>query len=523
VDEPALHDGEHQAAFEQSQREFKARGARREKQQGLGRPIIAAKLNSGHQMAAVGNRVHFSTAWRTFHDFLSDHLFTLLGKEWVAAEMAKPLENRHRILQWFDQATETARRTGTKNGEIYSAPMTGAIRAFVNLAYNIYLIAHHAERDSDAIVSRYITRLRSTRPDDFAGVLFETYAAAALLKAGFKLEFEDERDGSASHVEFVAVYPKTGKRFSVEVKARERASDATGVGEVDDVKRLRVASKLNKALGKEAAHTRVVMIEINVPDVVTSHEGWPAAAMEQIRYNEKSDFPSGEKKPGAYVFVTNHAFHNNLTAPDAGMQVLAAGFHIPDFGPAALHANYKGVLKARARHEEMFALVKSIGTHYEIPSTFDGEMPELAFQGLTDLPRLQFGRWYRIPMPDHGEVAARLYDAVVNEAKKEVFGCYQLATGEYINAVCPISDAELAAYRRYPETFFGEVREPSRHAKTLVDLCDFFYETYKNTTRENLLEWMTGSPDIEMLQTLSREDLAIIFCERLASSAIQRR
>ena len=100
---------------------------------------------------------------------------------------------------------------------------------------------------------------------------------------------------------------------------------------------------------------------------------------------------------------------------------------------------------------------------------------------------------------------------------------YQLATGEYINAVCPISDAELAAYRRYPETFFGEVREPSRHAKTLVDLCDFFYETYKNTTRENLLEWMTGSPDIEMLQTLSREDLAIIFCERLASSAIQRR
>src|ERR1700741_2011440 len=46
-----------------------------------------------------------------------------------------------------------------------------------------------------------------------------------------------------------------------------------------------------------------------------------------------------------------------------------------------------------------------------------------------------------------------------------------------------ISDAELAAYRAYPETFFGEIRRPTRHAKTLVDLCDFFYETYKNTPR----------------------------------------
>jgi hypothetical protein len=139
-----------------------------------------------------------------------------------------------------------------------------------------------------------------------------------------------------------------------------------------------------------AAHTRVVMIEINVPEVVTSYDGWPAAAMAQIRHNEQSDFPSGEKKPGAYVFVTNHAFHNNLTVPDAGMQVLAAGFHIPGFGQDAPHRSYKGVLEARARHVEMFALLHSMQTHYEIPSTFDGEMPELAFQGSNGLPRLQF-------------------------------------------------------------------------------------------------------------------------------------
>jgi hypothetical protein len=499
-------------------KEVNALKARREKQQGLGRPIIAAKVNDGHQMVAVGKRVYFSRNWSTFHDFLRDHLFGLLGKEWCEAELAKVPGTRHRILQWFDQATDAARRTGTKIGQIYSAPMTGATRAFVNLAYNIYLIAHHTEKEGDAIIGRYITRLKSTRSDAFAGALYETYAAAAFLKAGFALEFENEDDGSVSHVEFVALYPKTGKRFSVEVKSRDRTS---GGSDIDDVKRLRVGNKLNKALGKEAAHSRVVVIEINVPEVVTSYEGWPAAAMEQIRYSERTDFPSGERKPSAYVFVTNHPFHSNLSIADTGMQLLATGFHIPDFGPDVRHASYKGVLEARALHEEIFALMKSMHLHYEIPSTFDGEMPEFAFHGSGNLPRLQFGRWYLVPTQNGGEIPGRLTDAVVNEFKKEVSGVYRLATGENVIATCPMTDAELTAYRNYPEIFFGEVREPPRHAKTLVEFCDLFYETYRNTPRD-ILEWMANAPDIEYLRRLPQQDLAIIICERWAYGAVQR-
>ena len=519
MNEQPLGVTERRAAMDLCLKQANALNARREKQQGLGRPIIAPKLRD-HQMVAVGNRIHFSTKWRTFHDFLRDHLVGLLGKEWGEAELAKPAEERHRILRWFDQATEDTRRNGTKIGEVYTAPMSGAARAFVNLAYNIYLIAHHAEKDGDAIVKGYIERLKSTRPDDFAGALFETYAAAAFLKAGFTLAFENERDGSISHVEFVALYPKTGKRFSVEVKARERGPVGPCTADITDVKRLRVANKLNKALGKEAAHTRVIMIEINVPDVVTSYDGWPTAAMEQIRHSERSDFPSGEKKPSAYVFVTNHAFHNNLAATDVGLQVLAAGFKISDFGPDAVHTSYKGVLESRERHSEMFALVKSMRTHYEIPSTFDGEMPQLAFQDFK-LPRLQFGRTYLVPTEDGREIPGRLNDAVVDEAKKQVIGCYELATGVSILASCPLSDAELAAYRAYPETFFGQIRKPTLRAETLVDLCDFFYDSYKNTPRDKLLKWLSGTPDIEKLRTLPQEDLAIIVSERWAHSAYQ--
>lgn len=501
--------------FEERLREIKALDARRKQQQGLGRPIIAVKYHD-HQLVAVGNRLHYSKVWKTFHDFLRDHFLGLLGSEWLEAEQAKLPESRHRILRWFDEASEALRRLGTKTGDVYSAPMTGATRAFVNLAYNIYLIAHHTGKGGDAIVEGYIDRLKSARTDTFVGALFETYAAAAFLKAGFELEFENERDCTVSHVEFAALYPKTGKRFSVEVKARERS---TAGEEVDDIKRLRVGNKLNKALGKKAAHPRVVMIEVNVPEVVRSYQGWPSAAIEQIRYSEKSDFPDGTQKPSAYVFVTNHPFHSNLAVQDAGMQVLATGFHIPDFGPDARHSSYKGVLESRAKHKEMLALMKSMQTHYEIPSTFDGEMPELAFQESQDLARLQFGRCYMVPLTDGRQVPGRLYDAIVHEDTKEVLGCYELATGENVMATCPISDAELSAYRRYPETFFGEIRKPGGKANTLVELCDFFYETYKNMPREKLLEWLSTAPDIERLRTLPQEDLAIIVCERWAYAA----
>jgi hypothetical protein len=444
---------------------------------------------------------------------LRDFLFGLLGKEWVEAEQVKRASERHTVLRWFYQAAECSQRSATKYGEVYSAPMTGAARSFMNLAYNIYLISHHTEGND--IVNGYIGRLKGTGLGIFAGALFETYAAAAFLKAGFKIEFENEKDGSTSHVEFVAVYPKTGKKFSVEVKTRERLPE-NREETVDDVKRLRVANKLNKALGKKAAHARVVMIEVNVPEIVTSADGWPTSALNQISENEKSDFHSGERKPSAYVFVTNHAFHNNLTTADAGMQVLATGFRIPDFGPHAVHVSYKGILEARERHVEMFALMKSMETHYEIPSTFNGEIPELAFGSANALPQLKFGRWYLVPTQEGREVPGRLYEATVLEPEKRVYGCYELATGEHIIATCPISDDELAAYKRYPDTFFGEVRHPGYHAKTLVDLCDFFYETYKDTAREKALEWMAGAPDYEYLKTLSQKDLAITLCERWA-------
>ena len=67
--------------------------------------------------------------------------------------------------------------------------MTGAQRAFLNLAYNIYLIARHAEPSAaKSLLATFIDKLKSERTDDFIGKLFETYAASAFLKAGYTID-----------------------------------------------------------------------------------------------------------------------------------------------------------------------------------------------------------------------------------------------------------------------------------------------------------------------------------------------
>src|SRR6266571_3365896 len=51
----------------------------RKTQQGLGRPIISAKVGD-QQIVAVGNTIHWSKAWNTFPDFLGDYIKEVMGR-----------------------------------------------------------------------------------------------------------------------------------------------------------------------------------------------------------------------------------------------------------------------------------------------------------------------------------------------------------------------------------------------------------------------------------------------------------
>ena len=100
------------------------------KQQGLGRPIISGKIGE-YTVVAAGNTIHYSRKWKTFTDFLCDYIKLTLGHEWGNAEIAKPLEERHPILQWYDLFCRYQAANQEKNGDIFSGPMTGVVCCYL--------------------------------------------------------------------------------------------------------------------------------------------------------------------------------------------------------------------------------------------------------------------------------------------------------------------------------------------------------------------------------------------------------
>jgi len=421
--------------------------------------------------------------------------------------MMQPADRRHPVVQWFDLAQQSLEATSSTEA-VRSRPMTGAAAAYLYLAYDLFSLEHNAE-----VRERLVQRLKD--PDNFEGAHYELYVGAAFSRAGFQLAFEDEDDRTTSHCEFTATNKDSGRSFSVEAKHR-----TWGRGQDPTTGRPRIGRKLDDALQKHANHPRVVFIDVNVPDDA-KNEGMPRfmmRALEQARHFERS--PRGRNLPPAYLFITNRPYHHDLGGTGHRRCFIAEGFHIADFKGDATFATLRAAVDARDAHIDMHRLAESLAKHNEIPATFDGESPELAFGRNPD--RLIIGRRYLVPGGSGLDVPGTLESAAVMERERLAYGVYALDNGQRIKATVPLTDAELSAYRRHPETFFGVVEHVPKQISDGVDLYDFFYASYRDTPRERLLEFLSTAPDLEDLKKLSQPELARILAERYAYSTFAR-
>jgi hypothetical protein len=87
----------------------------------------------------------------------------------------------------------------------------------------------------------------------------------------------------------------------------------------------------------------------------------------------------------------------------------------------------------------------------------------------------------------------------------------------------PLTESEMVRYRQSPQTFFGIVKDHSRRVDDPLDAYDFFYETYAQTPKAKLLEFMADWPDIESLRPLDQTELAKRYCARMAEGFWARR
>lgn len=460
-------------------------------------------MYKGHRFVAVGNRLYYSDKWKTFHDFLGHYIKDIIGSAWGNIELKKPFYERHPIIQWYDMVCKHQQQYIKNSGEIYSAPMTGAVSAYMGLSYNLYLLSHNAE-----IQSRLISRLKDKK--QFQSAYYETYVAAAFIKAGFELEFENEDDSSTSHCEFTATCKKSGNKYSIEAKSREPGKPHARIG-----------NQLHEALKKNAKYRRIVFIDLNVPSDASNEQNsvWMDQALNSLKEKESTLTVAGNPAPEAYIFVTNHTHLFKLGSADFHSAILIEGFKIADFKGGGRAKSIREALKLREKHADVIQLISSLQDHYEIPCTFDGEIPEFAFNETT--PRLRIGQRYAIPDSSGKEVAGVLTTATVLEKEKSVLGGYQLEDGTSVLAKCPITDEELLAYRRYPDTFFGVYQQQGKRLKPgdLLGLFDFFFESFKSTSKEKLLELLKSHPDYSRLKNETQEELAVTFCERAAYAA----
>lgn len=272
-----------------------AKEHQRIEQQGHGKPIIAATTDTGHQFVAVRNRLLYSKKWKTFHDFLGDYLKDTLGSDWGNAELQRPFDQRHPVLVWYHKLCEQQRLFIKEPGKVSTARMTGAVAAYMHLAYDLYALDHNAE-----LQTKLVARLRSR--EQFHGARYEVQVAAMLARAGFTLSFENEDDRSKSHCEFTAAHARTGKQFSVEAKRAESG---------------RVTRQLVRALSKAANHTRIVFIDLNTPDPSTGQAApaYVQRAFDLLRRFETLD-PQAQRLPPAYVFFTNAPWEHHLDGID---------------------------------------------------------------------------------------------------------------------------------------------------------------------------------------------------------------
>ena len=287
----------------------------RKAQQGLGRPFIAAKFQD-HQVVAVGRTLHWSSKWKTIPDFLSDYIKTKLDPEWGNAEIAKPFDQRHPILQWYDGYCGYQRQCIKTPGEVHSSEITGVVACYLGVAYALYLLEHNVE-----LQTRLINRLKNV--GNFQGAYYELIVASTLIRAGFKLTLEDETDRLQKHCEFAAVSVTTGKRYWVEAKMRSVAGmlgKTAADGGADDDPLARLISHLNSALAKPAQDDRLIFIDLNVPanGDADGNPGWLEPAMARLERFEKLEAPQHK----AYVSsLTQHSiasstqFRNQAAPP----------------------------------------------------------------------------------------------------------------------------------------------------------------------------------------------------------------
>lgn len=190
-----------------------------------------------------------------FTNSIHDHALHFFGEEMLETEEGKEFSTRHPAIQWMhahlDARTEATGRVQDGNGA-----------AWFRFAYDLYTIRDNAKLQND-LKSRLLS------PNSFQAARYELKVAALCATAGFDLQFENERDNSRRHPEFVGIDRLTNAKIAVEVKSRHRKGVLGFDGGSDSAPGSSVGVRKNilDAYKKKPELPFYVFIDTNLPPV----------------------------------------------------------------------------------------------------------------------------------------------------------------------------------------------------------------------------------------------------------------
>jgi hypothetical protein len=138
-----------------------------------------------------------------------------LGKNWFDEQLARPVEKQNAIVRGRSALLCLLKKPGDANEALNTGhTLTGPVKAYLCFAYDLCWL-----QLVNKLPETLITRLK--RPG-YQGARYEVLIAAVFARAGFDIEWIDDKKATDKHPEFIATHKRTGKRVGVETKSRKR-------------------------------------------------------------------------------------------------------------------------------------------------------------------------------------------------------------------------------------------------------------------------------------------------------------
>lgn len=299
--------------------------------------LVPSVVFNGVRVRTLFDTLHFRPPHETFHEFLLRVIQWTLGETWWKHQLAASVDSRHAVVSWYLQYCEFTRNrtsdaTVQSDGVTHRSRATGPLWALLTLGYDLFCL--QVKRELPNFV---VERLRSRA--SFQGMRYELTAAAILLRAGFQLEYLDERQIKEKHGEFLARHASSGQQFVVEAKTRVRSGVLHSAGTFEYKRDVRGLEDLvRNALKKRPVDTPfVIFLDVNFPpspDVPVLEKAWinDIKGVLSLLGTPTADTPDRF----SLLVVTNFAYH--LGAEDARVPQPEWTLVLPRFASIPLDA-----------------------------------------------------------------------------------------------------------------------------------------------------------------------------------------